>query len=153
MERIEHKSYDVPSWSWMAYIGGIDFIDLNFGELELFENLRFDKKHKNDKQTLITNVWEFQDCHLKEMEKAAYYGIFDSCDAEKGRIVYDVKREDDIFSERSVIIGRTRLEYQWEYHMLIVRQREGKEGEYERVGIGKVQEGYIVRQPADIRVF
>jgi hypothetical protein len=29
--------------------------------------------------------------------------------------------------------------------MLIIRQRDGKEGEYERVGIGKVQEGHIVR--------
>lgn len=132
-------------------------MNLNFENLELFENLRFDKKQGNDKQTLITNVWEFQDCHLKEMEKAgsvaARCEIFDSCDAKKGWIVYDVKREADFLSERGVVVARTGSESQWEYHMLIVRQRDGKEGEYERVGIGKVQEGYMVRQTADICVF
>jgi hypothetical protein len=157
IERIEYKSRDVPSWSWMAYTRGIDFMNLDFGKLELFKNLRFDKKHENDKQTLITNIWEFQYCHLKEMEKAesvaAHCEIFDSCDAKKGWIVYDVKREDDPLLERGVVVGKTESEDQWEYYMLIVRQRDGKEGEYERVGIGKVQEGYIVRQPADIRVF
>jgi hypothetical protein len=157
MARIEYKSRDVPSWSWMAYTGGIDFMNLDFGNLELFENLRFDKKHENDKQTLITNIWEFQDCHPGEMEKAGSVAtrceIFDSCDAKKGWIVYDVKREADFLSERGVVVGRTGSEGQWEYHMLIVRQRDGKEGEYERLGVGKVQEGYLVRQAADICVF
>ncbi|KAE9379870.1 hypothetical protein N431DRAFT_458859 [Stipitochalara longipes BDJ] len=157
MERIKYESRDVPSWSWMAYTGGIDFMNLNFGKLEVFKNLRFDKKHENDKKTLITNVWEFRDCHSKEMEEAgsvaARSEIFDSCDAKKGWIVYDVKREAEFLSERGVVIGRTGSKGQWEYHMLVVRQRDGKEGEYDRVGIGKVQEGYMVRQPADIRVF
>jgi hypothetical protein len=155
MERIEYKSRNVPSWSWMAYTGGIDFMNLDFGEFQVFKNLRSDMKHKNDKQTLITNVWEFRDCHLEKMEEPVAAGceIFDSCDAKKGWILYDVKREADFLSERGVVVGRTRSEGQWEYRMLIVRQRDGKEGEYERVGIGKVQEGYMVLQPADIRVF
>jgi hypothetical protein len=157
MERIEYEPRDVPSWSWMAYTGGINFINLDSWKLKLFKNLRFDKKYENGKQTLITNVWKFRGCHLKEMEKAesvaGCYKIFDSYDAKKGWIVYDVKREGNFLSERGVVIGKTGSERQWEYYMLIVEQRDGKEGEYERVGIGKVQEGYIVRQPADIRVF
>lgn len=151
MERIEYESCDVPSWSWMACTGGIDFLNLEFGELDLFENLRLD-----DKQTLTSNVWEFQDCHLKETEEAelvARREILDSCDANKGWIVYDVEGGDKFVSERGIVVGRTGSEDQWEYYMLIVRQRDGKEGEYERVGIGKVQEGHIVRQPANIRVF
>lgn len=31
MERIEYKSRDVPSWSWMAYTGGIKFVNVDFG--------------------------------------------------------------------------------------------------------------------------
>jgi hypothetical protein len=157
MERIKYDSRDVPSWSWMAYTGGINFMKLDFGKLEVFSNLRFDMEHENDKQTLIANVWEFQDCHLKEMEEAgsvaAHCEIFDSCDAKKGWIVYDVKREADFLSEYGVVVGRAPSEHQWEYHMLVVRQRDGKEGEYERVGVGKVQAGCLVRQPANIRVF
>lgn len=157
MERIEHKPRNVPSWSWMAYTGGIDFMNLDFGKLEVFENLRFDKNHENDKQTLVTNVWEFRDFHLKEVEKAGLLAarceIFDSRNAKKGWIVYDVKREADFLSERGVVVGRTGSEGQREYHMLVVRQRDGKEGEYERVGVGKVQEGCLVLQPANIRVF
>ena len=37
--------------------------------------------------------------------------------------------------------------------MLIVRQREGNKSEYERVGIGMVQKGYISRQQADRSCF
>jgi hypothetical protein len=141
----------------MAYSGGIDFMNLNFGKLELFLNLRFDKKDENDKQTLITNVWEFRDYYLKEIEKAepvvACCEIFGSCTAKKGQSVYDVKREADFLSQRGIVVGRTASKGQWEYYILIIRQRDGKEGEYVRVGTGRVQEGYMVRQPADIRVF
>lgn len=173
MERIEYKSRDVPSWSWMAYTGSIDFTNLNFGKLEVIRNLRFDEKHKilkvlelfpklrfhtkhkNDKQTLITNVWEFRDCHLKKLEEAvaARYGIFDSRGVERGWIMYDIKPEADFLLQRGVVVGRMRSEGQWEYYMLVVGPRDGKEGEYERVGVGKVQEGHMVRQTADIRVF
>jgi hypothetical protein len=137
----------------MAYTGGIKFINVDFGKLDLFENLSFDEK---DKQALITNVWEFQDCHLKETEKAepkaARREIFDSCETVRGWIIYDVEGE-DFLSERGVVVGRTGSENQSEYHMLIVRQRGGNKSDYERVGIGMVQKGYISRQQANVRVF
>jgi hypothetical protein len=66
MERIEYKSRDVLSWSWMAYTIGIEFMNVDFGNLGLFKNFSFDEK---DKQALITNVWEFQDFYLKEMKR------------------------------------------------------------------------------------
>lgn len=154
----------------MAYNGGIDFSNVDFGHLELFSNLRFNekhktlelfdklhfyKKHRNNKHTLITNVWEFRNCYLKRIENAvaAHYEILDSRGIEKGWIMFDIKQEADLLLERGVVVGRTYSEGQWEYHMLLVRQRDGKKGEYERVGTGKVQNDYLVRQPVDIRVF
>jgi hypothetical protein len=103
----------------MAYTGGIDFLNVDLGRLQLFKNLRFNKKHKvlelfeklrfhkkykNDRQTLITNIWEFRDCHLKKMEEAvaARCEIFDSCDVKRGWIIYDVKPEADFLLERGV---------------------------------------------------
>jgi len=154
MERIESKSRDVPSWSWMAYTGGIEFMNVDFGELDLFKNLGFDKK---DNQALITDVWEFQDCHLKETEKAesevARREILDSYKTKRGWLMYNVKGKEDFLSERGVVVGRTGSEDQSEYLMLIVKQRGENKSEYKRVGIGMVQKGYISRQKADVRVF
>jgi len=138
----------------MAYTGGIEFMNVDFGKLDLFKNLSFDEK---DKQALITDVWEFQDCHLKEAEKAeseaARREILDSCESERGWIMYDVEGKKDFLSERGVVVGRTGSGDQSDYYMLIVRQRGENKSEYERVGIGMVQKGYISRQQADIHVF
>ncbi|SCO54819.1 uncharacterized protein FFNC_15668 [Fusarium fujikuroi] len=47
-ERIEYKESDkVPSWSWVAYPGGIKFIDLeevDYGKLYLFNKLELDQE-------------------------------------------------------------------------------------------------------------
>jgi len=160
MERIEYGSRDVPSWSWMAYTGCIDFMNLDYGNLDLSRNLEFDA---NNKQALITNICQFQDCHLKEIgkaeSKAARREILDSREIERGWILYDTSREDEdaFLFERGVVVGRTlsedRWEEQWEYHILIVRQRDGREGEYERAGVGMVQEGYLLLQSANVRIF
>jgi hypothetical protein len=152
MKRIEYKSLEVPSWSWMAYTGGIKFIDVDYGTLEVFNNLRF---AKGNKKALITNVWEFGDCHLKK-EEATRYQILDSCGTEIGWIMYDIEDGKDLRLERSVVVGRTCQSDGSEsngldnrkYHILIVRQRAGNE--YERVGIGTVQHGYISQQQPDI---
>jgi hypothetical protein len=148
IQRIEYKSRNVPSWSWMAYTRGIEFINVNLSQLDVINNLRFDKR---DKQALITNVWEFQDCHLKEKKKAesqaARREILDSCETERGWIMYNVEGGEDLLSERSVVVGRMNREY----YMLIVRQT-AVESEYKRVGTGMVQQGYISRQEADVRV-
>jgi hypothetical protein len=153
-KRIEYTPRDVPSWSWMAYTGGIEFMDVGFGKLDLFENLSFDKQ---DKQALITNVWEFQDCHLKETERAeseaARHTILDSCETERGWIMYDVDGKEDFLSQRGVVVGRTSSEDRLEYHMLIVKRRGENKSGYERVGIGMVQGGFILRQQANVHVF
>jgi hypothetical protein len=138
----------------MAYTGHIEFMNVEFGKFYLFKKLIFGEEGK---QVLITNVWEFRDCHLKKTEKAeseaARRKILDSCETDRGWIMYDVEGNKDFLSERGVVVGRTGSEDRSEYYMLIVRQRGGNESEYKRVGIGMVQNGYISRQQADVRVF
>jgi hypothetical protein len=67
--------------------------------------------------------------------------------------MYDVEDGKDLRSERSVVVGRTRqgdgLDNR-EYHILLVRQKG--ENEYERVGIGMVQQGYLLRQQRNVRI-
>jgi len=51
-----HKNWNVLSWSWMAYNGGIQFIDIPFGTVNWINNLRFDEGRE---LALITDVGEF----------------------------------------------------------------------------------------------
>jgi hypothetical protein len=140
----------------MAYTGGIEFTDILYSTLEVFTNLHF---AEGDKIALITNIWEFVDCHLKGEEaesEATHRQILDSRGTEIGRIIYDVEDGKDLRWEQSVVVGTTHQVNRWEssgsdnqeYHILIVRQ--GAENEYKRVGIGRVQQSYISRQQPDV---
>jgi hypothetical protein len=159
MKRIEYEPSEVPSWSWMAYTGGIEFMDDAYGKLEVFKNLNFSK---GDQKALVTNVWEFRNCNLKEEAKlgATRRQILESSEKEIGWIMYDVEGEKDLRRRQSVVIGRTCQRDgpesnglgNLEYHILLVRQRGENEYEYERVGIGMVQQGYLLRQQLEVRI-
>jgi hypothetical protein len=43
-ERIDYGAQVVPSWSWMAYNGSIEFTNIPFGEVEWVRGLRFNNK-------------------------------------------------------------------------------------------------------------
>ncbi len=149
MKRIEYGDNKVPSWSWMAYEGGIQFTEFSFGNLELFDDLKF----AQDKRALVTKVWEFQGCQLEQeaVSGTTRHRILDSCGTERGWIMYDVEDGGDLHKERGVVVARPLDKSEiWEYYMLVVKQRA--EGGYERVGIGRVECGYISRQEPDVLV-
>ncbi|EWZ28892.1 hypothetical protein FOZG_17449 [Fusarium oxysporum Fo47] len=159
-ERIKYEESDkVPSWSWMAYPGGIKFIEfeeVDYGELDLFYKLKFDQE---DKRALITDIWAFRDCYLNRKERSdnRRYEVLDSGETVRGWVVYDVKHGEDFHNERAVVIGRTCHETspeRQEYYILVVRLKAGSkaENEYERVGIGRVQVEYLSWRQSDVRV-
>jgi hypothetical protein len=156
MKRIKYAPSEVPSWSWMAYTGGIEFMDHEYGKLEAFQNL---KLSVGDQKALVTNVWEFRNCYLEEAKLGVTRRqILESPGMKIGWIMYDIEDEKDLCRRQSVVIGWTRqgdeLESDGldnrEYHILLVRQRG--ETEYERVGIGMVQQGYLLRQQLEVRI-
>jgi hypothetical protein len=146
----------------MAYEGAIQFIqftDVDFGCFYRFNDIRFTK---DDTAALTTKLWEFCDCELEVASEASRRRILDSRGTERGWIMYDVEDGKDLRWERCVLVGRAgrngRPEIDWgsrpvreEYHILVVKQKA--ENEYERVGIGRVQFGYLSRQEQDIRVY
>ncbi|RKK27411.1 hypothetical protein BFJ66_g16668 [Fusarium oxysporum f. sp. cepae] len=159
-ERIKYEESDkVPSWSWMAYPGGIKFIEfeeVGYGKLELFDKLKFDQE---DKRALITDIWTFRDCHLnrKERSDTGRYEVLDSGEKVRGWAMYDVKHGEGFDNERAVVIGRTSPEWRTErqeYYILVVRRKAGSkaDNEYERVGLGRVQVGYLSRRQSGVRV-
>lgn len=159
-DRIKYEESDkVPSWSWMAYPGGIKFIefdDVDYGKLYLYDNLKFGQ---DDLRDLITDVWNFRDCHLnrKERSDTGRYEVLDLHEVVRGWAMYDFKHGQDVDNERAVVIGRTASEdspERQEYHILVVGLKAGSKGNnaYERVGLGRVQVGYLSRLQSDVRV-
>jgi hypothetical protein len=155
MERIVYKNRNVPSWSWMAYNGGIQFIDIPFSKVDWNNNLQFDKERE---LALITRVGKFRDCTMEPDGK--HYAILDSGRTKRGWIQYDVEEDEDLFKERCVVVGKKsseddsedgdRLDVK-EYYILVVRPTS-VDGEYKRVGVGLIQSDYVVRQRFNVRV-
>ena len=157
MERIVYKNRNVPSWSWMAYNGSIQFIDIPFGTVDWIDSLRFDKGRELE---LIANIGEFRDCTMEPDGK--YYTILDFGRIKRGWIQYDIEEHEDLFKERCVVVGKKsskdkdeigdgdRLDVK-EYYILVVRLTS-VDGEYKRVGVGLIQSDYVVRQRLNVRV-
>jgi hypothetical protein len=148
LQKIEHNSY-VPSWSWMAYDGGIRFQDeeeIPFGRVQWITDLRFDKDRDCD-HALIADVGKFQDCTMES--EGCRYAVFDQFKANRGWIRYDVKDGKNLLEEHCVVVGSTGNSE--DYYILIVRPTT-VDGEYERVGMGQVSKNCLVRTRANVQV-
>ena len=150
MEPIGYKTRHVPSWSWMAYNGGIQFMDIPFGIVDWIDNLRL----KERGLVLITDVGGFRDCTMGPDGK--YYAVLDFDRKKRGWIQYDFKEGEDPYKERCVVTGKKSkkdvdgLDVK-EYYILVVRPTSVN-GEYKRVGVGLIQSDYVVRQRLNVRV-
>ncbi|KAF2786010.1 HET-domain-containing protein [Melanomma pulvis-pyrius CBS 109.77] len=148
LQKIEYKSY-VPSWSWMAYHGGIRFLDekeLPVGEVHWITSLCFDKDRDCD-HALIADVGVFKNCTM-ELEGSCY-AVFNLSKTNRGWIRYDVEDGKNLLEEHCVVVGSTKNSE--DYYILLVRPTT-VDGEYERVGIGRVSKNCLVRTRANVRV-
>lgn len=55
MEEIAYDHY-IPSWLWMVYSGGIQFLDISFGGVDWVDYLQFDKECD---YTIIADLGKF----------------------------------------------------------------------------------------------
>ncbi|PQE08372.1 Heterokaryon incompatibility protein [Rutstroemia sp. NJR-2017a WRK4] len=150
LKRIEYipPNVPVPSWSWMAYEGRIEFLRDDFGTLDLFNDLAFDE------QTLITSVWEFTDpaMKLKKEKDGSCYELLDSNDMKKGWV--DLDEEKKLPAKRGVVVlakHKTGQPGNCQYFVLIVRSKEFND-EYERLGIGMIQTDCGLRKKGKMRI-
>ena len=87
-DRIDYGAQIVPSWSWMAYNGSIEFTDIPFGEVEWVRGLRFNKRYKYRwlnkewKPALVTDISSFRRCNPERRDTG--YALLDSDGAERG---------------------------------------------------------------------
>jgi hypothetical protein len=148
LKKIGYESY-VPSWSWMAYEGGIRFLEkseIPFGCVQWITNLRFGED-RDSKYALIADVGKFHDCMMES--DGNRYALFDLSKTERGWIRYDVKDGTNLLEEHCVVVGSN--EGNDHYYILLVRPTT-VDGKYERVGMGKVSKNCLVRTQANVRV-
>ncbi|RKK23481.1 hypothetical protein BFJ66_g15943 [Fusarium oxysporum f. sp. cepae] len=138
----------VPSWSWMAYDGQIDYSEIQ--DVEWDKSVQFveDKASnaasnpENDGYVLEARVKRFQDCEIKP--EGLEHVICDKEGYEVVHLWFDQDREASI-EIRCAIMGR-----KWEpedgkrkYYVLVVT--EGPErGSWVRVGMGSIEQRFIL---------
>ncbi|TGO45211.1 hypothetical protein BCON_0412g00030 [Botryotinia convoluta] len=149
-KKIEYMPHNVPvpSWSWMAYEGRIEFPRDDFGALDLFTDLIFIE------QTLTTTVWEFTDpaMKLKKEKDGTCYELLDSNEVKKGWV--DLDEEKELPAKRGVVVvakHKTDQPGNSQYFVLIVRSKESND-EYERLGIGMIQTDCGLRKKGKVRI-
>ena len=133
----------MPSWSWMGYEGGIQFYHIGYGNWNTFRKLQFIR----DGTGLVTNVWGFQDCCLQKDLGAdstgTRYQILDLSGELRGWVMYDVEDYSTLPLEWAVVLGKRSQDL----YLLVVKRTAG--GEYERLGIGMIKKGCILRKDMD----
>jgi hypothetical protein len=150
-DRIGYKTQIVPSWSWMAYNGSIQFMDIAFGKVEWVRSLRFNKRNryrwfnKKWKPALVTDISSFRRCNPER--RGTGYAILDLDGAERGWIQYDMETHERLDAEGCVVVGRDlrRSDAGGKYYILVVRST-GMGNEYTRVGAGWIRGDYVSRQ-------
>ncbi|KAK4460412.1 heterokaryon incompatibility protein-domain-containing protein [Cladorrhinum samala] len=131
----------MPSWSWMAYPGGIDFVsDTANIMLPQFEDLSF----ADDRKALNVNIRQFSEsCRVRSEEEG--YSIINGTE-EVGFLWFDVA--DRIEFKHCVVVGM-REDYRRKdppsrktYYVLVVREKASG-GRYERLAAGTVEAQYV----------
>jgi hypothetical protein len=146
-DKVKEIAYDhhVSSWSWMAYSGGIQFMDIRFGDVDWVDHLRFDEECKS---ALIADVGKFRNCTMKpDGDHYAILNLF----RRRGWIRYDVEDRERLHKEQCVVVGRTNNISVEEYYILVVVPTR-VDGEYRRVGVGMIHSGCVVRWRSNVRV-
>lgn len=140
IEKIKYSSPNKqpPSWSWMAYRGGIQFLGNEYGELSLFKDLVLNGN------ALDVVVWKFRDCHVEVSRTSPERRILGTSAGERkerGWVIYDVEDGNDLSLERAVIMAKRGGRGERCY-MLVVKLQAGR-SEYERVGMREIEEEWV----------
>ncbi len=148
MERIEYNNLKVPSWSWMAYRGGIKFVNVPFhlSDTRWQRELKFDGE-RND--ALTGSLGKFWKCTI--IQKETRYAILDSGDTERGWLQFDIEDSMDLDMQKCVVIGRTGRGSEIKYLILVVRPTATNR-EYERVGVGLIEPSHVSKLEGGIRI-
>jgi hypothetical protein len=128
----------VPSWSWMAYIGGIDYLQPGFGNYE-WEDLQSPWSKKTPHNISST---DFSIANTALIATAREYDL-GAAVLNEGQLIFDTPNRSSMPRTLCVVLGKAKgsplPETQRHYLLIITAARhEGHAAEpvYERVGAG-----------------
>jgi hypothetical protein len=149
MARIAYeKNQGVPSWSWMAFSGGIRFMEIEMGSVSWVRVLAFDDER--DSAALIADVGKFQNCTSKP--DGDRYTISNFSGKKKGWIQYDVESGKKGHKEHCVVVGRAEESASTYHYYILIVVPTREDGEYTRIGVGMVRSSYVKRLRAGVRI-
>ena len=137
--KIEYEREKMPpTWSWMAYEGGIQFVEDEFGQLDLFSNLQFDDQSGG--QALTTTVWEFVDLdtRLNPGEEMRHKLL----DSEGCKGWFNLDQDVELPTERDIVaLAKPRKggTENCDYYVLLVSPIGSRGNEYKRLGMGGIR--------------
>jgi hypothetical protein len=137
----------LPSWSWMAYKGGISYMNIPFDDVEWSNAV----KCFPGKPELQAPVREFLHYTIEPQNERCTIlaeGV------ERGWLKFDGEDITDIQILKCIVVGRARRQEtdDQEHYILVVTQRlEGGHCSYERVGVGSIQRRHISFQGGEFK--
>lgn len=124
----------MPSWSWMACTGGVQFLNVEYGELALNKSLVFDKTRK---EALNADLGAFVNCKLESDEEGQHLFV-DESGMNVGWVKIDIKDGEFLDDIRCIVIGKEKKDKVEGYFVLAVLWN-GIANEYRRIGLGAVE--------------
>ncbi|KAF3039731.1 hypothetical protein E8E12_005959 [Didymella heteroderae] len=135
----------MPSWSWMACTGGIQFLNIEYGELSLNKSLTFDKTRK---EALNSDLAAFVDCKF-ESDGDGNYLLVDAASMNVGWIKVDVKDGGSLNDMYCIVVGKEKKDKVEGYFVLAVLWN-GSANEYRRVGLGAVECRFVEKAQENV---
>lgn len=146
-----------PSWSWMAYHGQIQYLPLEFGEVEWDHSVHFINDKPSDAATSSENygyvlkarVRQLRDCKI--IPGDIIVDKEDKEDNEVGLVYFDTQ-PGNVLPERCAIMGReTRGDddvdgWKRKYYVLFLAEcpMQLGRGRFTRVGMGSIQQRFLL---------
>lgn len=143
--RISYKKRTVPSWSWMAYSGGIAFIADAMQDRRVPH--RVDLGFTEDGEALNVKVRKFVgDCRMED--RGEEYAIVDGTQ-QVGSLWFDVADQIQLKDYSCAVVSMVKDDKKADarktYYVLVIRKKAWRRG-YKRAGVGKVEAQYVSRE-------
>ena len=138
---IVYKGRMVPSWSWMAYNGGIDFMSNSSIMVPGYKDLRFD----TNQEVLVVKIRQFENCEMRQEEKE--YVIY-AGPGKVGCLWFDMATKIELRDCDCVVVGMCndqKKDPQKTYYILVVPKNPEDKG-YKRLGVGEVEARYVSKK-------
>jgi hypothetical protein len=139
IEALASRSHDVPSWSWMAYDGGIDYIDPPFQSADWERDIVSPWAGGKPRQPVTGGIVLRAPIHVFR----AHISVEDDT-----KVVYDMSPDEERYDGDCVVIARSKnagTSMSMRCYVLFVRRVETGTFEelFERIGAGYVSERSI----------